>query len=294
MADNSDKLRQLRAKTTMTMEDFANKEDFYDYAKDHYVEPISAKEAFKEVEENLLPIFKVAEELCKDLSEDENYFHRDWEKDQMFVHLYSDDLPGDHGDRPVDKLYHMALVSRMIKTVYEKSGTPEEKAKSIKMSNMNRLWIKNSDNFRRGEGLLWLEENEGFERVMRQSKINFNYDDCYLNEYYAAFQRDTVRNERDKKCCSLSGNVLDWNEMKNSNVLLLAVQPFINKEMIRLYENEGNKYTGFYNSDGVGNFYNQAEQNIKNKIDTFCDKKNKENQQQIQKSMEANSPLLNR
>ena len=279
------------AKERPTIHDFPDKEEFYNYAKHHYVEPISAEDAFQAVEENLLPIFKAAEELSIHLSGDEELFHRGWGKSQMFVHFYKDDLPGDHGDRPVDKLFHMALVSRMVKTLYDQGGTPEEKKENIEYSDMEYLSIRNGDHKRRGAGLLWLEENEGFKRVMRDSEMRFNYDDGYLHAYYAAFKADTVENESDKEYCSLSGKVLDWKGMKESAVLRVAAEPFVNAEMVRLYENEGNKYTGFYSSKGVGNFYKRAEQNIQAKINEFCDMKDKERRQQIQKGMEARASL---
>ena len=69
------------------------KEEFYAYAADNNSVRITPEQAFKEIDDNLLPVFKVAKELCEHLSGDKDFF----EQKEYAKHLY-----------------YMALVSRMV------------------------------------------------------------------------------------------------------------------------------------------------------------------------------------
>ena len=272
------KIGQLRGRKIPSLADFQNnKEDFYKIAATGaYYEKISAQEAYKEINENLLPVFAKAKELCEYLSGDKDHFKRGWGELQMFKHLVSEDLPGDHGDRPVDRLFHMALVSRMVKTICDQSGTQDE---------MSHFCIQNGSSIRKGSGLCHMEEVKGFSLVMRNSQMRCNIDDCYLNEYYGAFQHDTVENENDKKGYSLSGNILDWNEMKKSAIFEIVSEPFVYNEVARLCVEDGNEYRGFYSAQKIKNYYEQADKIIQDKIAKFCDMK----QAQLELKMRENA-----
>ena len=97
-----------------------------------------------------------------------------------------------------------------------------------------------------------------------------SYDDEYTKAYIAALKDDVspVYGTIKRSKCSVTGNILNWEDMKDSSVLRVVAA--FDQRSISL------------NEDTIA------------KINAFCDKKNKENQQQIQKGMEANSPLLNR
>ena len=272
------KLTDLRAKT---MPEFASREDFYAYAQNRQVPTLKADEAFKDIQDNLLPIFKAAKELCEYLSADENYFRRGWNKSQTFVQMYAEDLPADHGDRPIDKLYHMALVSRIIQTINHKCGTAKEKKFAVMHADIvnDNVYINNGQR-QKVSGFGWLEENKGFKRAIGNSELKLNYDDNYLHEYLGAFQEDVqpVLTDKSAPVCSASGHILGWDRMKESSVLQIAAEPFIYAEMARLYQEQGGKLQGFYRDDR-GKLAAQARKNITAKIFAFCDMKNSQNRQ---------------
>ncbi|MBR1374152.1 hypothetical protein IJ556_06865, partial [bacterium] len=112
------------------------------------------------------------------------------------------------------------------------------------------------------------EKIENFMEVM--DSPGMSYDDEYTKAYIAALKDDVnpVYGTIKRPKCSVTGNILNWEDMKDSSVLRVVAA--FDQRSISL------------NEDTIA------------KINAFCDKKNKENQQQVQKGMEANSPLLNR
>lgn len=107
MADNSDKLKQLRERT---MPEFKSRDEFYAYAAKNMI-TLNVDEAYKDCSDSLLPIFKAAKEMCEDIHDNKDYFKR---------------------GRPLKELYHMAIVSKAIQDINENCVTEDDKKHSIK------------------------------------------------------------------------------------------------------------------------------------------------------------------
>ena len=245
MADNSDKLKQLREKT---MPEFKSRDEFYAYAAKNMI-TLNVDEAYKDCSDSLLPIFKAAKEMCEDIHDNKDYFKR---------------------GRPLKELYHMAIVSKAIQDINENCVTEDDKKHSIKRARFDddrNYFFRNGERINAG----WLLDREKIENFMEvMNSPGMSYDDEYTKAYIAALKDDVspVYGTIKRPKCSVTGNILNWEDMKDSSVLRVVAA--FDQRSISL------------NEDTIA------------KINAFCDKKNKENQQQIQKGMEANSPLLNR
>ena len=245
MADNSDKLKQLREKT---MPEFKSRDEFYAYAAKNMI-TLNVDEAYKDCSDSLLPIFKAAKEMCEDIHDNKDYFKR---------------------GRPLKELYHMAIVSKAIQDINENCVTEDDKKHSIKRARFDddrNYFFRNGERINAG----WLLDREKIENFMEvMDSPGMSYDDEYTKAYIAALKDDVspVYGTIKRPKCSVTGNILNWEDMKDSSVLRVVAA--FDQRSISL------------NEDTIA------------KINAFCDKKNKENQQQVQKGMEANSPLLNR
>ena len=245
MADNSDKLKQLRERT---MPEFKSRDEFYAYAAKNMI-TLNVDEVYKDCSDSLLPIFKAAKEMCEDIHDNKDYFKR---------------------GRPLKELYHMAIVSKAIQDINENCVTEDDKKHSIKRARFDddrNYFFRNGERINAG----WLLDREKIENFMEvMDSPGMSYDDEYTKAYIAALKDDVspVYGTIKRPKCSVTGNILNWEDMKDSSVLRVVAA--FDQRSISL------------NEDTIA------------KINAFCDKKNKENQQQIQKGMEANSPLLNR
>lgn len=244
MADNSDKLKQLRKKT---MPEFKSRDEFYAYAAKNMI-TLNVDEAYKDCSDSLLPIFKAAKEMCEDIHDNKDYFKR---------------------GRPLKELYHMAIVSKAIQDINENCVTEDDKKHSIKRARFDddrNYFFRNGERINAG----WLLDREKIENFMEvMDSPGMSYDDEYTKAYIAALKDDVspVYGTIKRPKCSVTGNILNWEDMKDSSVL----------RVVTMFDQR----TFSLNEDTIA------------KINAFCDKKNKENQQQLQKGMEANSPLFN-
>lgn len=228
--------------------EFASKEHLYSYAADNSLLTISSKQAQQDISANLLPIFQAAKELCEQLSQDDEYFKRG--------HMV--------------QLFHMALVSRMIKNINNNCSTTEEKLASIHYSQPHyggMLYFKNGKKETK-QSLFEKKEDRGFKNLMSKA-IGCSYDDQYTTIYFGAFQEDVqpVYDPNGTPKCSVSGGILSWENLKNSAVLQIAAQSFIYQEVKKICQKNGTPLSNY------GIHYKQAEQNIQVKINEFCDMK---------------------
>lgn len=257
MADNADKSNQLSEKA---MPEFKSQEELYSYAADHPNMTISLKEAYKHIENNLLPIFKTAKELCEYISEDNEYFFK--------------------AKNNLHQLYHMALVSRMINNINTNSGTIEEKKISLKLSEPHyrgMIYINNGKKTKE-KSPFEKKQDKGFKDLLLKSNIGFSvYEDALTTIYYGAFQNDVFSDIKEERIASVHGNFLNWQVAKNSNVLKVACESFIQAQMVQMAQEKGYKFSERFH------FYQDAETKIQSKIAEFCDIKNKKHLQQIKK-----------
>lgn len=237
---------------------FANRDDFYAYVADHPSCKISFEQAYQDIEDNLLPIFKTAKELCEDLSGDKNYFQNGHMK----------------------HLFHMALVSRMIRNINTESGTFEEKMTSLRLSDPHyggMVYIKDGKKIKE-ETPFEKKSDNGFKSVILKAGIGFStYDDQYTTRYFGAFCEDVSSILNERQVASVFGKFLNWQVAKDSAVLYVATIPFVEKEMAQMAKANGVDYSKRFD------FYQDAEKNIRAKINAFCDKKQETFLQQAQK-----------
>lgn len=246
-----DKIEEMREKI---QPDFKAREELYAYAADNYSVEITPEQAFKEIEDNLLPAFSVAKELCEHLSGDKDYFKQ---------------------EKHTKRLYHMALVSRMIKNINELSGTYEEKKKSLRLSDPHYRGMFYIINGQRTKELspFSKKEDRGFKDLISKAGIGCAaYDDQLTTIYFGVIQKDILD---EQQISSVSGKFLNWEVAKDSGVLWAATQPFVHNEMTKMAQKNGVDYAQRYD------FYQDAEKKVQEKIAEFCDMKQAEYQKNL-------------
>ncbi|MBR1840498.1 MAG: hypothetical protein IJ778_00010 [Alphaproteobacteria bacterium] len=248
------KIDELREKI---LPDFKTKEEFYAYVADNNSVKITPEQAFKEIDDNLLPVFKVAKELCEHLSGDKDFF----EQKEYAKHLY-----------------YMALVSRMVKNIDRLGGTDEEKKESLRLSDPHyggMFYIKNGQKTKE-LSLFSEKEDKGFKDLISKAGIGCStYEDSLTTIYFGAIQEDISPIFKEQQIASVSGNFLNWQVAKDSGVLWAATQPFIDNEMVKMAQENGVAYARRHN------FYQDAEKKIHTKIVEFCDMKQAECQKNL-------------
>ncbi|MBQ9035755.1 MAG: hypothetical protein IJ099_07365 [Alphaproteobacteria bacterium] len=265
MTDNNDKLKQLYKKT---MPEFKSRDEFYAYVADHSDVTISLKQAYKQMQDNLLPVFKAAKELCEYISGDDEYFLKT--KNNLY------------------QLYHMALVSRMINNINTNSGTVEEKKASLRLSEPHyrgMIYIKNGKKTRETTPFE-KKQDKGFKDIFLKSNIGLSvYEDMMTTIYYGAFQNDVFSDVKEERIASVHGNFLNWQVAKNSHVLKVACEPFIRSKMAQMAQENGFDFSDRFR------FYQASTLNIQAKINAFCDIKQTQfiNQMQQQTQSEVKS-----
>lgn len=254
------KIDELRDKI---QPNFSTREELYAYAADNDSAKITPKQAYKELDDNLLPVFKIAKELCEHLSGDKDYFKQ---------------------EKHTRSLYHMALVSRMVKNINIYGGTEEEKKKSIHLSDPHYRGMVYINGGKKSEEPTPFErkEDKGFKKLISRAGIGCaTYDDQLTTIYFGAVKEDISPIFNEKAKVSVSGNFLNWQAAKTSHVLWAATKPFVNAKMAHIAKEKGVAFSKRFD------FYQDAETKIQSKIAEFCDIKNKEYQQQLQKGKEA-------
>ncbi len=245
---------KVAANKTQDLPEYKSRDEFYAYAAKNMI-TLNVDEAYKDCSDSLLPIFKAAKELCEDLHEGEN--KNEDKKDSSYFKR----------GRPLKELYHMAIVSKVIQEINENCITEDDKKHSIKRARFDddrNYFFRNGERINAG-WLLHREKIENFMEVM--DAPGMSYDDEYTKAYIAALKDDVspVYGTIKRPKCSVTGNILNWEDMKDSSVLRVVAA--FDQRSISL------------NEDTIA------------KINAFCDKKNKENQQQIQKSMKEKASL---
>lgn len=251
-----EKIDEVRARTEKSISEFRSKDEFFAYAAEHRAATIDFEHAYTEIQNNLLPVFRIAQELCEYISKDQDYFK--------------------HGH--IKHLYHMALVSRMVKNIQNTCGTDEERKESIEKSEPHYggiLYFVNGQKERKNN-LFETPSDRGFKDVIAKS-VRCSYDDQLTTIYFGALKEDICPVYKDNPACTVNGSVLSWENMKDSTVLNVAAMPLIYEEVKKLCKENGTPYSGY------GIHYKKAEQKIQTKIDEFCDIKNAHNRQHLQK-----------
>lgn len=238
MADNSDKLKQLRERT---MPEFKSRDEFYAYAAKNMI-TLNVDEAYKDCSDSLLPIFKAAKEMCEDIHDNKDYFKR---------------------GRPLKELYHMAIVSKAIQDINENCVTEDDKKHSIKRARFDddrNYFFRNGERINAG----WLLDREKIENFMEvMDSPGMSYDDEYTKAYIAALKDDVspVYGTIKRPKCSVTGNILNWEYMKDSSVL----------RVVTMFDQR----TFSLNEDTIA------------KINAFCDKKQAQFVKQVQQQTQS-------
>ena len=253
--------------------EFKSKEEFYKYRWENGSRS-SREELYKEASDSLLPIFKAAKEMCEHISGDKDYFKKnDWEQGY-----------------PLTRLYHMAIVSKVIQDINENCVTTEDKEECIQLFTQDYAasrftYLKNGE-FSKTTPLFKHEKISCFMGIS-----NFSFDDQYYHKYMGAIQEDIkptyYRNEKPRS--SVNGNILSWDNMKNSKVLYAIAYHFVVEEGWKLQKESEQSETAVKLSEQEKKekhfkIFRQAENNIKAKINEFCDMKQTQFMKQMQKS----------
>ena len=204
MTENEDRLKQLRERS---MPEFKTNEDLYAYAATHMVSELDCDSAYKHAQDNLLPVFQAAKELCEYISGDGEYL-----KNQQALHY----------------IVSMALVSRAIKAINAQCETLKDKKYSLIFSSCESgmVYYKNGEIIEK-EDIGHIEENKGFYMLTRHYPMHL--DDCTL--YKRDFRADVF--ESAQKCCSVEGNILDWKAMKESHLFKRIADSFFDYEKVK-------------------------------------------------------------
>lgn len=170
----------------------------------------------------------------------------------------------------------MALVSHMIKNINDNYGTIDDNKKAIRFSEPHYggvIYFKNGEKISK-QKLFEKKEDRGFKDLMSKA-LGFSYDDQYTTIYFGALQDDVCSLETGKSKCSVTGNILNWEDMKDSAVFKVAVMPLVEREVKKICKKNGTPLAKF------GIHYQHAEQNIRAKTNEFCDMKQTKNTEQM-------------
>lgn len=168
---------------------------------------IIQREAFDKMENELLPVFAEAVNLCKDISNNPNYFQE--------LNNY----------RAARKLYAMALVSKAIKLANQDITTEEHKKENINLLDLvNERRFYQADGSRgRFENIFRRSELADFQKEMKSLGAAY-FDDVAIHECLGSFQYDAAVGmwKENPALISSNGNVLDWKEAKNLGIFKYA------------------------------------------------------------------------
>lgn len=232
------------------MPKFETRDEAYIYMiKNHLT--LDNDELYKDCSDSLLPVFKVAKELCEHLQNDKDYFKKN----------------GSEQEHPLTRLYHMAIVSKVVRELNENCD-PEHFVHHLGTDYAEPVWWRKNGKLVKTDPIMEHKKIANFRKV---TAIDYIFDDKWYHQYIGAIERDVDPSYYGKACYSVASNVINWEDMKNSDVLKIVAM-----------------------SCTPGMFSIQEEQRLQKKIDEFCDEKNRQSQKQIQNCLENNSSGLKR
>lgn len=167
------------------------------------------KDAFQIMESNLLPVFKEAVSITKEISADPNWFKENYKASR--------------------RLYAMAMVSLAIKSVTGSNISDEQKKKNIERICLNeeRHFYKSDGSLGKKENIFKRPEIEAFKSEMRNLNAEY-FDDAVIQECLGNFEADAAVGmwNDNQPIISADGKIFDWKRAVKSDVFQFAVKDF--------------------------------------------------------------------
>lgn len=216
------------------------------------------KDPFEIMEHNLLPVFKDAAAVAKEISHNPNYFKDNYKASRL--------------------LYAMSIVSLAINSVNANNKSDEQKKKNIENMDLfgERYFYNANGSLRRKENVFKRPEIETFKFQMSELHASY-FDDTLVQECLGCVEMDVAVGmwRENQPIVSPDGNILDWKNAKKSNIFKFAVSDiehnlFFRKMNEQSKENNWNKKEWNKNYSVVNRACEKA---IELEISQYCVKK---------------------
>ena len=216
------------------------------------------KDPFEIMEHNLLPVFKEATAVAKEISHNPNYF-----KDDSYVSRL---------------LYAMTMVSLAMNSLNANNISVEQKKKNIEKMDLfgERHFYNANGSLGRREIVFKRPEIEAFERQMGELNASY-YDDNLIQRCIGCVKMDAGVGmwSGNQPIISPNGKILDWKNAAKSNIFKFAVSNIKNA----MFFNKMDKQSKENNWDSVEWDENypivnrECEKTLELEIAKFCLKK---------------------
>ena len=213
--------------------------------------------AFEEMEKGLLPVFADAVKLCKKISGNQDYFKN---------------------YKTARKLYAMALVSKVVKSVNKGVASEEQKRANIERIELysdRKFYLQNGEIGER-ENIFNRQDIVDFREKMREMGASY-FEDAYVQECLGCLEHDCAIGmwDGEKKLLNADGKVLDWKSAKDLSVFKFASSHmksdmFVDLMNKRSKENKWDKKEWDKNYPIVNN---ECEKVMKLKFAQYCQEK---------------------
>ena len=216
------------------------------------------KDPFKIMEDNLLPVFKEAVAVAKEISHNPNYFKDNYKASRL--------------------LYVMAMVSLAINSLNAHNKSDDQKKKNIeKMDLFGERYFYNAEGSLEGkENVFKRSEIKAFERQM--SELNASYfDDALIQQCLGCVKMDAGVDmwHENQPIVSSDGKILNWKNAAKSNIFKFAVSDIKNNMFYEKME-ERSKENNWNTEERTKNYpivNRECEKTLELEIARYCLKK---------------------
>ena len=216
------------------------------------------KDPFEIMEHNLLPVFKEAVVVTKEISHNPDYFKDNYKASRL--------------------LYAMTMVSLAMNSLNANNKSDEQKKKNIeKMDLFGERYFYNANGSLGGrENVFKRPEIELFERQMRELKASY-FDDAVIQQCLGCVEMDVAVGmwSENQPIVSSDGKILDWKKAAKSNIFKFAVSNIKNNMFSRKME-ECAKENNWNKKEWNNNYSlvnRECEKTLELEIAKFCLKK---------------------
>ena len=216
------------------------------------------KDPFEIMEYNLLPVFKEAVAISKEISHNPNYFKDNYKASRL--------------------LYAMSMVSLAINSLNAKNKSDEQKKKNIeKMDLFEEQYFYNANgSLGRKENIFKRPEIETFKLQMRELNASF-FNDALIQQCLGCIEMDVAVGmwSENQPIVSPDGKISDWKNASKSNIFKFAVSD-IKNNMFYDKMNKGSKKNNWDKKEWNKNYPivdRECEKTLELEIAKFCLKK---------------------
>lgn len=216
------------------------------------------KDPFEIMEHNLLPVFKEAVAVTKEISHKPNYFKDNYRASRL--------------------LYAMTMVSLAMNSLNADNKSDEQKKKNIEKMDLfgERHFYNSNGTLGRKENVFERPEIEAFERQMRELNASY-FDDAVVQECLGSIKADVAVGmwSENQPIVSPDGKIVDWKNAPKSNIFKFAVSDIKNNMFSRKID-EGSKKNNWNKTERNNNYpivNRECEKTMELKIAASCFKK---------------------